>query len=101
MVDLETRRPVDGQPGPLEQAVRDLLAAGRSLRGISRALDLDYYAVRRYARAASLDELLVAVTHRRTLLDDFKAFLYQQYNAGQRNASLLFRQIQAQGYRGS
>ena len=48
------------------QAVHNLLAEGRSLRGISRDLDLDYYSVRRYARTVNVDELLVKVTQRRT-----------------------------------
>jgi hypothetical protein len=50
------------------------VAAGRSLRGISRDLNLDYYTVRRYARAESLDELLAPAIHRSTLLDDFKPY---------------------------
>ncbi|WP_319718012.1 ISL3 family transposase [Nonomuraea angiospora] len=81
--------------------VQELLAQGRSLKGISRDLNLDYYAVRRYARAASLEELLVAATHRTTLLDTYKPYLYEQFSQGCHNASLLFREVQAQGYQGS
>lgn len=51
--------------------VHELLTQGRSLCGISRDLDLDYYAVRRYANTANVDELLVKLTQRRTLLDDY------------------------------
>ncbi|MFG3531908.1 ISL3 family transposase [Streptomyces sp. NPDC047917] len=54
------------------RAVQELFPQGRSLRGISRDLELDYYAVRRYARTSDVDELLVKVTQRRTLLDDHK-----------------------------
>lgn len=81
--------------------IQDLVAAGRSLRGISRELNLDYYAVRRYARAVSLDELLAPAVCRASVLDDFKPYLYQQVSAGQSNASLLFRQIREHGYTGS
>ncbi|MEU3458297.1 ISL3 family transposase [Micromonospora sp. NPDC006766] len=82
-------------------AVQELVAAGRSLKGISRDLQLDYYAVRRYARAASLDELIAPVIHRRSVLDAFKPYLYEQFAQGQRNAVQLYRQIRDQGYAGS
>jgi transposase len=83
------------------QSVHELVAAGRSLRGISRELDLDYYAVRRYARAASLEELLAPAVCRASVLDQFKPYLHEQVSGGQRNASHLFRQIRDQGYGGS
>lgn len=83
------------------EAVQELVAKGRSLKGISRELNLDYYAVRRYARASSLAELLVTATHRTTVLDAYKPYLYQRYAAGCHNACLLFREIRAQGYTGS
>ncbi|GAA2974382.1 ISL3-like element IS469 family transposase [Streptomyces enissocaesilis] len=81
-------------------AVHGLLAQGRSLRGISRDLDLDYYAVRRYARTANVEELLVKVTQRRTLLDDYKPYIYQRFVQGCRNASQLFREVRDQGFPG-
>lgn len=81
--------------------VQELVAKGRSLKGISRELNLNYYAVRRYARASGLEELLVSATHRTTVLDAFKPYLYERFSKGCHNASLLFRQIQAQGYTGS
>ncbi|MDP4511226.1 transposase [Nonomuraea turcica] len=62
--------------------VQELVAQGRSLKGISRDLNLDYYAVRRYARAASLEELLIAATHRTTLLDAYKSYLYERVQPG-------------------
>jgi transposase len=83
------------------RTVQELVAAGRSLRGISRELNLDYYAVRRYARAGSLEELLAPAVNRPSVLDDYKPYLHQQVIEGQTNASLLFRQIREQGYPGS
>ncbi|MFF2506358.1 ISL3 family transposase [Streptomyces sp. NPDC058067] len=83
------------------RAVQALLADGRSLRGISRDLDLDYYAVRRYARTPNVDELLVKVTQRRTLLDDYKPYIYRRFTQGCRNASQLYREVRDQGFRGS
>ncbi|MEV7783758.1 ISL3 family transposase [Kitasatospora sp. NPDC088351] len=82
-------------------AVHELLARGRSLKGISRDLRLDYYSVRRYARAASIDEVLVKVVNRSTLLDDYKTYLHQRWNEGCRNASQLHREVKALGYQGS
>ncbi len=82
------------------RAVHHLLAQGRSLRGISRELDLDYYAVRRYARTANVDELLVKVTQRRTLLDDCKPYVYERFVQGCHNASQLHREVCDQGFRG-
>jgi transposase len=83
------------------EEVQELVAKGRSLKGISRDLNLDYYAVRRYARAAGLEELLVTATHRTTTLDAYKPYLYDRYSNGCHNACLLFREIKAQGYLGS
>lgn len=82
-------------------AVQELVAQGRSLKGISRDLNLDYYAVRRYARASGLEELLATAVGRASKLDPYKAFLAQRVTEGCRNAMQLFREIHAQGYRGS
>ncbi|MFB6811466.1 transposase [Streptomyces sp. NPDC056387] len=80
--------------------VHELLAQSRSLRGISRDLDLDYYAVRRYAQTPDVDQLLVKVTQRRTLLDDYNPYLYERFAQGCRNARQLFREVRDQGFRG-
>ncbi|WP_274564983.1 hypothetical protein [Streptomyces spiramyceticus] len=71
--------------------------AGPVVTCISRDLNLDYYAVRRYARTPDVRQLLVKVTHRRTKLDDHKRYLYQRYSEGCRNASQLFREVRDQG----
>ncbi|AJF70319.1 hypothetical protein SVTN_39525 (plasmid) [Streptomyces vietnamensis] len=93
-------RRIVGRIRERHRRVQELLAQGRSLRGISRDLDLDYYAVRRYARTTNVDELLVKVTQRRTLLDDYKPYLYERFTQGCRNASQLFREVRDQGFRG-
>ncbi|MFJ7961588.1 ISL3 family transposase [Streptomyces sp. NPDC096319] len=97
---------VDGRPRRIvgrirerHRRVHELLAQGRSLRGISRDLDLDYYAARRYARTEDVDQLLVKVTQRRTLLDDYKPYLYGRFTQGCRNASQLFLEVRDQGFR--
>jgi hypothetical protein len=104
----DTHLDVRGRPRALAartieryQAVQELVAEGRSLRGISRDLRLDYYTVRRYARAASLDELIAAAVYRRSVLDAFKPYLYERLTQGQHNAVQLYREVRKQGYTGS
>nr|WP_161981763.1 ISL3 family transposase [Streptomyces sp. TM32] len=82
------------------RAVHKLRAAGRSLCGISRDLDLDYYSVRRYARTENVEELLVKVTQRRTKLDDYKPYIYRRFTEGCHNARQLFREVRDQGFPG-
>jgi transposase len=82
-------------------AVQKLVAQGRSLKGISRDLNLDYYAVRRYARASGVEELLATAAGRASKLDPYKPYLAQRVTDGCRNAMQLFREIGAQGYSGS
>ncbi|WP_202806044.1 ISL3 family transposase [Actinopolymorpha alba] len=63
-------------------AVCDLLAKGESLAGICRTLGLDRKTVQRFARATSLDELVVKATNRASKLDPFKPYLHQRWNQG-------------------
>jgi transposase len=100
------------QPGPADTrlvirtreryaAVQQLLGQGRSISAISRTLRLDRHTVRRFARAADLDELLAKTTNRITLLDPYQPYLNQRFNDGHTDAAALYREIRAQGYRGS
>jgi Transposase len=38
--------------------------------------------------------------HRRSLLEEFKPYLWERFNAGHANAAILFTEITARGYRG-
>jgi hypothetical protein len=82
-------------------AVQDLLARGVSRAGIARQLRLDPHTVRRYANAATVEELLTKAGPRENLLDPFKPYLHQRWNAGVTDAATLTSEIAAQGYRGS
>jgi len=82
-------------------AVHALLTRGVSRSGITRQLRLDPHTVRRYARAARVEDLLTTAQARASLLDPFKAYLHQRFNSGCTDAARLTTEITAQGYRGS
>ncbi|WP_081594318.1 ISL3 family transposase [Nocardia brasiliensis] len=84
-------------------AVHTLLAEGVSLLQIGTRLGLARGTVRRFARAATVERLLVnnGTGRRPGILDEFKPYLHQRWNEGCTNATELFREIQPLGYRGS
>ncbi len=82
-------------------AIHTLLAAGASVSAISQTLGLDRKTVRRFARAASTDELVSARSTRASVLDDYTPHLQQRWAAGVTDAVALTAEITALGYRGS
>jgi transposase len=82
-------------------AVQQLLADGASLAEICRRLDLDRSTVRRFARAASLDGLLVKAVNRTSLLDGYTQHLTARFTAGVTNATVLHAELTALGFTGS
>lgn len=82
-------------------AVQRLLAEGASLAAICRELQLDRSTVRRFARATSIDELLVKAVNRTSLLDGYTAHLTARYAAGATDAVTLHAEVQAMGFTGS
>lgn len=82
-------------------AVQKLLAEGGSLEGVCRTLRLDRSTVRRFARATSIDELLVTATNRSSILDEYTAHLNQRWNEGCRDSAQLHQEIRAMGFEGS
>lgn len=81
-------------------AVQDLVSAGTTYHAISRQLGLGRNTVKRYARAASVTELLERAA-RPANLDEFKPYLHQRFAEGHTRPSRLFEEISARGYTGS
>jgi len=84
------------------EAVQALRAQGKGIKPIMRELGLAKETVRRFARAASAEDLLAKARGRRpSVLDDFKPYLHQRWNAGCTNMLQLHTEIKAAGYPGS
>lgn len=81
-------------------AVQERLAEGKSLGAIGRKLRLDHSTVRRFARATSIDELLVKAVNRQSILDECKPYLHERWNEGCHDIPRLHREIQALGFPG-
>ncbi|GAA2500718.1 hypothetical protein GCM10010406_41540 [Streptomyces thermolineatus] len=72
-----------------------------SLRGSARQLQLSRGTVRRLARAATADELLVGRwANFPSILDDHKPYLHQRWAEGCTNATRLFHELKERGYEG-
>lgn len=82
-------------------AVQGLLGEGKSISAITRILSLDRKTVQRFARADKVEELLTKAYSRGSLLDPFKPYLHERFNAGCTDAARLTREITELGYRGS
>jgi transposase len=82
------------------EAVQQRLSAGMSLAAIRRELRLDHSTVRRFARAQSLDELLVKAVNRNSILDAYKPYLHRRWNEGCHDIPRLHRELREQGFTG-
>jgi transposase len=82
--------------------VHRLLAEGRSHREVAAELGLARNTVRRFARAASPEELLVndGTGRRARDIDEYEPYLRERWNSGCANAAQLCREIQQRGYPG-
>ncbi|MFB7363859.1 ISL3 family transposase [Streptomyces hydrogenans] len=102
-----TELDIHGRPRPLvartrerHQQIHERIERGDSLRAIARDLQLSRGTVNRFARAADVDELLIAAINRPTLIDDYRLYLHHRWMEGCTNASALTREIQQLGYSG-
>jgi transposase len=84
------------------EQVQALKAQGKGIKTIKRELGLAKETVRKFYRAASVaDVTATSRAGRPSVLDEFKPYLHERFNAGVTNISALFREIGGQGYRGS
>lgn len=84
------------------EQVHALKAQGKGIMSIMRELRLAKGTVRRFYRAATVEELLAKPrAGRPSVLDPYKPYLHERWNAGVRKASVLYREITEQGYHGS
>lgn len=75
-----------------------MFKAGESKSAIGRAMRLGRKTVERWLRRGQFPER--KLPYRPTKVNDFADYLHQRWNEGCHNASRLFREIQAKGYRG-
>ncbi|MCX5247141.1 ISL3 family transposase [Streptomyces sp. NBC_00201] len=83
------------------QQIRPRYQKGMTIDAISKLTGFDRTTVRRYARAASLEELVQPRLRRRTDLDRHKPYLLARWTEGCDNAQTLRAEIAARGYTGS
>jgi transposase len=83
-------------------AIHALLAQGRSARAIAAELGLARNTVRRFARAADPEELLVndGTGRKASMLDPYAPYLRQRWADGCTDATALWRELRARGYPG-
>jgi len=83
------------------KSVHALKAQGKSITAIMAELQLARGTVRRFVRATNVEELVAGPrAGRPSVLDDYKPYLHDRWNAGVTNASALYREIVERGYRG-
>jgi hypothetical protein len=80
--------------------VHRLLAEGRSQAHASQELGLSRKTVRRFARAASPEELLASdgTGKQASILDEHAAYLRERWNSGCTNAAQLWAELRDRGY---
>ena len=82
-------------------AVHQLAADGHSLNRICQQLRLDRGTVRRFARARSVEELLVKATNRTGKLDGYGDHLHTRFHEGVTDAVALHAELRQLGFTGS
>jgi transposase len=80
--------------------VHEMLAQGAGFRQIARHLGWNHRTVSRYAHAATWQEMMIVPRKRPSLLDRFKPYLAERIESGCLKASVLHREVVAQGFTG-
>ncbi|MFJ3892071.1 hypothetical protein [Streptomyces sp. NPDC090083] len=95
------QRPLVARTRERHQLIHERIQRGDSLRAIAREPCLSRGTVLRFARAADVEQLLVAATDRPSMIDDYRLYLHHRWMEGCTNAAALTREIQQLGYRGT
>jgi transposase len=82
------------------ERVVELHRLGHTQRAISLEVDIQRKTIRRWLRSGQFPERK-PVTGRRSHVREFHEYLQQRWNQGCHNATRLFQEIRARGYRGS
>jgi transposase len=83
------------------EQVQALKARGKGVKPIMRETGLAKETVRRFYRAATVDELLAKVRDGRpSILDEHKPYLHQRWNEGITNVIQLHAELRERGYKG-
>jgi transposase len=83
------------------EQIQALRAQGKGIKPIKRETGLAKETVRRFYRAASVDELLAKIKDGRpSLLDDHKPYLHRRWNEGCTNVRQLHAELRERGYKG-
>ena len=82
-------------------AVQQLVTEGHSLNRICQQLRLDRGTVRRFARATSVEELLVKATNRTGKLDGYVDHLHARFHQGITDAVALHTELRQRGFTAS
>ena len=84
------------------EQVQALKAQGKGIKPIMRETGLAKETVRRFYRAAAVDELPAKVRDGRpSILDEHKPYLHQRWNEGVINVIQLHSELKERGYKGS
>ncbi|MFF3160006.1 transposase [Streptomyces sp. NPDC057910] len=100
----EVQLPEGARAAAVRQRYADVHALSDRGIGIGRICDrlhLDPKTLRRYARAATVEELLTQPRLGRRALTRYVPYLNQRWNEGCTDSGRLFRELQELGYRGS
>ncbi|MFE6691763.1 ISL3 family transposase [Streptomyces sp. NPDC057743] len=82
-------------------AVHEMYDKGVAIQVIAEALRMDRKTVRKYAHAATAEELLSPPPQRRSKPQPWAEYLNMRWREGCTDSGRLFREIQQRGYRGS
>ncbi|MEU8548983.1 ISL3 family transposase [Streptomyces roseoverticillatus] len=84
-----------------QAAVHELQDKGVGTTRISQILGMDPKTVRRYARTATADELIVPPRSQDSPLRRFHSYLNERWNEGCIDSTRLYEEIRALGYKGT